>query len=159
MECISNPKYLITTSCDVRALARNIYKINATTILLHDYDDIWIRIILFYRTNLIYRKFLIDKWESACAYLAKNTSIKTEFLNAFYPNLEPFASIHHSCPILKHEIWSLTTDRYNLDTFQFLPLIPAGQYRLDVWMAFGDNKTVAMKYILNFSVSDHRVWY
>lgn len=87
-------------SCDVRRVSQNILKLNITSALLEDMDDLYVRFILFYRYTT-YRKFLVDRWENVCAYLAGKPNRGTEYLDVFYINWRNLSSIDHPCPMQK----------------------------------------------------------
>lgn len=156
IDCTYNESYVINTACLFRATARNVYVGNVSIILLKQLNDIQIHMEAFYR-YATFQKFPVDRWENVCDYLSgRGNHILFKIL---MDNLGKYITPQHPCPYKVNETVSITAERFDVRSFHFEPLLPAGDYRLIVTYAEGKERHWVFSFELTGSVSDHRIWH
>lgn len=144
----------------MRPIAPNVYKVNASFEITDPINEIWYQYQLFRKYNT-YQKFLIDMNMEMCGIFNKTSSNplasvllennkRIEQMDGFYTNIKP------QCPFYGHyELWHTG---FNSSLYSF-PLVPSGQYRVDVTTRRTKDGPKIMKMRFFGHVSDLRVWF
>lgn len=142
---------------ELKPIAHNVYRINATAILLRRCDTMWAHIILYYR-YATYQKFLIDLWEDVCGFLdGVVTGPLTKIGMDNLKTLDVELNFPKKCPLRPGQL-SIVHRSLNYSNV-VIPLLPAGRYRLDIFMSAKRNGSIQGQTQTYFSISDFRVWF
>lgn len=76
-----------------------------------------------------------------------------------YGNVGKYIHPKHPCPYYLNETISIRIDKYDIRSFRFEPLLPAGDYRMNVTFAEGKERHTIFVLEVSGSDSDHRVWH
>lgn len=109
--------------------------------------------IVFYRRYARWQRFLINVWENLCDML--DPSKYTSVLDIAYKNLLPYTNVRHPCPYLANETMFIVAQRLDMKNMK-VPLIPAGEYRVDFTLTYGRHQESVLFVQLYFDISDHR---
>lgn len=124
-------------------------------------DEIYIHLVM-YRRLATYQKFLIDRRESMCDYLAGGNRGSTLVLNIYLENYKHQNSLfmNHTCPYRANETLAIISPRFPMKLFEF-PLLPSGDYRMHTIYGSdaGPNSAFYIEFVIYVSISDHRVWH
>lgn len=141
---------------EMRPIAPNVYKLNATVVTTRPLKTFWAHYVL-HRKTTTYHKYLIDLWEDICAVLGSSimAPMSKILLDNFMAN-----GLHFSFPLHCPFNGSLTVShvRWNFSEVN-IPLMAAGRYRLDITTAEGKERNLLTCIQVYGSVSDLRVWF
>lgn len=139
--------------CDLRLLSRDRFYLHIHCHLIRPLKSINLHGVLNYRYNT-YQKFLIDRWEDVCGYFADNKS--SLLINLFMQIISNYTSFNHTCPFTE-DLFVLMTN-YSMNEIIVKPLLPAGQFRMDINFTEGERKKSILGLQVYFKVSDYRIW-
>lgn len=153
---IMNPEVMSYFVFEMKPIAPNVYRMNATVITTRPLQTFWVRYVL-YRKSTTYTKYLIDLWEDACAFLGPSymAPLSKIVLDNFMANGLHF-NFPLRCPL--NGSMSIIHDRINISHL-VTPLVAAGRYRLDMTTAEGKGRNLIAFAQIYGSVSDLRVWF
>lgn len=145
VECEANKDYI----------APNVYKMNGTVVLREPLDNIWVHFKAFYRYAR-YQKFA-DHREDLCAFFKhlNRAPILKVVYDAFLLNKVQL-NFKLQCPL--KETLRIIHPRANMSHF-FVPLVPAGRYRIDINITQGKIGIQIISEQLFFKISDLRIWH
>uniref|UniRef100_A0A1B0DDG3 Uncharacterized protein n=2 Tax=Phlebotomus papatasi TaxID=29031 RepID=A0A1B0DDG3_PHLPP len=86
-----------------------------------------VRIAFFYRYTT-YRSFLLDVNEDFCAFIREDQPARVT--NYFWPTLKDASNFAEGCPFQKDHIYYIKD--YAMDMSSFPPILPTGDYRVDI---------------------------
>lgn len=142
--------------CVVRAIARDVYKVNVSVFVQKQLNNIQVHVETFYR-YATFQKYPIERWESLCDFLSGRGN--PILLKIMFANVGKYIQVKHPCPYKLNETISILIERYDIRSFRFEPLLPAGDYRLNVTFAEGKERHTIFVIEASGSVSDHRIWH
>lgn len=155
---IYNKSLFVENWVDVRPVAWNVVKANASANLTQPINELWIHFILFRKYNT-YKKFLIDVKFEGCGFLNGTVNDPVgQYIMENYLRMQDNVQMNFKlqCPI--SGMLTASTQHLNVSEFIF-PLMPAGRYRIDAYAMAkrnGPNYGVLRWY---YQISDLRVWF
>lgn len=142
---------------EFRPVARNVLRVNITTVLTGALTDFWGRGTLYKKYNT-YQKYLIDVRDDFCEFFKLGDSTKplTKILLDNFGRLLHFDYQFH-CPFGPGLLtgWSKGVNFSDIN----VPLMPAGRYRFDLLFTKKDERHKYFKFEMYFAISDIRVWF
>lgn len=150
-----DPNIVETFTFDWELVAPNTIRLNYT---LHNLQRIVNRmdthIVLYRNYHGKWTQFLFDVWENLCDVLDRKKM--TPILDLIYRNLKQYTNARHPCPYgINETIW-IITEKYDVKNFQ-LPLLPPGQYRVDVNSSFERKRKAVIAFQFFFDMSYYQV--
>lgn len=102
-------------------------------------EDIWLHTVFYYKYNGIsFFKFPIDLWENVCSWL--NGTSRSYIMDWTYGRVMNYSNLNHPCPFIG--LAYLKIDNISVANFPLEPLMPSGEYRVDVNIT--ENKSVLL---------------
>lgn len=150
---------------DIRPIAPNVYRVNATVEVAQTINESWASVTLYYKYTT-YQKFLISFKHEGCSLLNAllDDNSTSPFKKIILDNTAQFiwdfgyeTNFQYKCPVEPDELYAWH-EGINVSRFS-LPLMPAGRYRVNM---FGYTSEHALPYVsgeLYFRISDLRIWF
>lgn len=144
---------------EVRLIARNVIKVNASVELTEPVNRFWLHATLFYKYT-IYQKYLIEVHDEVCQYLNVSVPFNALAQLAAWNVLEFIDDTNIEfeivCPF--NGVLTVSNDGLNLSRL-ITPLLPAGRYRVDAALSRRKTSPPFATAQLYVRISDFRIWF
>ncbi|XP_055691476.1 uncharacterized protein LOC129794681 [Lutzomyia longipalpis] len=127
--------------CGVEEISPTVSTIQLNFTSTKDFYPL-VRIAFFYRYTT-YRSFLLDVTEDFCDFLCD--SKPANVINYFWKTLRESSNFAQGCPFQKDNTYYIKD--YALDMSEFPPILPTGDYRVDVDLIDRTDKTTRIALI------------
>lgn len=139
----------------VKAISRDHVRFNIQLASNHTMKDFFLHYVTYIQfSSNVYRKLLIDGWESLCGYL--NGDKGNLVISRTFPNFANYTNLNQKCPYAAGNYFINISDLY-VNKISPITLIPSGRYRLEISAHEIFNGPMLGKLHLHLSVSDHRI--